>query len=64
MDDRTFRRRFVIALVVAAVVLLGWTWFRTAGFSGERKGCEPGRNVERDAEGKVTAIRSTVCVDD
>ncbi|MBW4329422.1 hypothetical protein KY084_00830 [Stakelama sp. CBK3Z-3] len=59
-----FRRRLVIGLVIAALVLFGWTYLRTHGLLGDKPKCEAAHNVERDPDGKVTAITHTVCIDD
>ena len=64
MEGGRFRRRLVIALVVAAVVEFGWTYFRTHGLIGDKPDCAPGRNVERDADGKVTRITTHACAKD
>ena len=61
MEGGRFRRRLVIALVIAALVIFGWTYIRTHGLMGEKPDCAPERQVEHDADGKVTRIPTHVC---
>jgi hypothetical protein len=54
-------RKVRLAIVLALAVFAAFTTWRTSQTQASRPPCEPGRQEEKDASGKVVKVSRTTC---